>query len=192
MSENEKAGIPPGVRNAVYWMTSPGNTKKGERKDFSDPEETSWTDWLMPGTRYKLLYCNLATGQFTLLLQVDPNIMATSHWHIGNLQVYILEGGFYYGNGHVEIDGVRHNDMGRPHTFTVETAGTVHQPFATESGCLMLAIFDGPIGGYADDGQLAVVADARLHYYMARDNRAIADTQVVDYAYGSTELQTQP
>lgn len=174
--------------NPLFWMQNPGNSEKDERRDFHDPNDTPWTDWLMPGTRYKLLYCNMATGQFTLLLQVDPDILATSHWHVGNLQVYILAGGFHYGDGTVEINGVRHDDRGRPGTFTVETAGMVHQPFASEQGCLMLAMFDGPIGGYTEDGKLAVMADARLHYYMAKGNDAIHDTQVVDYAHGSTGL----
>ncbi|WP_322008005.1 cupin domain-containing protein [Paraburkholderia tropica] len=178
-------------RKATWWMTSPGNTPKEGRLDFHEPKETPWTEWLMPGTRFKLLYCNLATGQFTLLLQVDPNIEATSHWHIGNLQVYILEGGFYYGDGTMTLDGVQHDDRGRPHSFTVETAGTVHQPFASDTGCLMLAIFDGPIGGYLPDGALAVVGDARLHYYMAKDNDAVRNTQLVDYAHGSTSLQSR-
>jgi len=175
-------------RTPLFWMSSPGNTHKAGRRDFHDPADTPWTPWLMPGTRYKLLYCNLVSGQFTLLLQVDPNIQATSHWHVGNLQVYILEGCFYYGDGTVEIDGVRYDDRGRPHTFTTETAGVVHQPFASDEGCLMLAMFDGPIGGYTPDGALAVMADARLHYYMARDHQAVHDTQLVDYAHGSTDL----
>ena len=55
----------------------------------------------------------------------------------------------------------------------------------------MLAIFDGPIGGYMPDGTLAVVGDARLHYYMAKDNDAVRDTQLVDYSYGSTTLQAR-
>lgn len=176
-------------RNPLFWMTSPGNTPKGERRDFYTMDETDWTDWLMPGTRYKLLYCNLVSGAFTMLLQVDPNIQATSHWHVGNLQVYILDGGFYYYDGTVTIDGQTIPDKGTPHSFTVETAGTIHQPFATDTGCLMLAVFDGPIGGYTDDGQLAVMGDARLHYYMAKDNNAVHNTQLVDYSYGSTDLQ---
>ena len=72
---------------------------------------------------------------------------------------------------------------------STETAGFVHQPFASDEGCLMLAMFDGPIGGYMPDGQLAVIGDARLHYYMARDNGAVANTQLVDYVHGSTHLQ---
>ncbi|MGV9711892.1 cupin domain-containing protein [Gordonia sp. NPDC003424] len=176
-------------RNPLFWMTSPGNTPKGDRRDFYRMEETEWTDWLMPGTRYKLLYCNLVSGAFTILLQVDPNIEATSHWHVGNLQVYILDGGFYYYDGTVTIDGERIEDRGTPDSFTVETAGTIHQPFATDTGCLMLAVFDGPIGGYTEDGQLAVMGDARLHYYMAKDNDAVHNTQLVDYSYGSTDLQ---
>ncbi|UCM29504.1 hypothetical protein LE197_06275 [Pseudomonas sp. PS1(2021)] len=191
--DNKTQSPPPdttaSLRGPTYWMNSPGNTPKEGRREFHAPADIPWTDWLMPGTRFKLLYCNLATGSFTLLLQVDPNVMATSHWHIGNLQVYILEGGFYYGDGHVFINGERLPDFGLPNTFTVETAGTVHQPFTTDTGCLMLAMFDGPIGGYMPDGQLAVVADARLHYYMARDNNAARDVQLIDYAHGSTDLQ---
>ena len=189
MTAVDDTAAPSTARNPLFWMTSPGNTPKGDRRDFHTMDETEWTDWLMPGTRYKLLYCNLVSGAFTILLQVDPGIKATSHWHVGNLQVYILEGGFYYYDGTVVVDGQTIPDIGTPHSFTVETAGTIHEPFSTETGCVMLAMFDGPIGGYTEDGQLAVMGDARLHYYMAKDNDAVHNTQLVDYSYGSTDLQ---
>lgn len=171
-------------------MKSAGNTPKGNHREFFHPDDTPWTDWLMPGTQFKLLYCNLATGQFTLMIKVAPNTQATSHWHVGHLQVYIVEGGFYYGDGSFTKDGVTVEDKGRPGSYTAEVAGTVHQPLTTDSGCIMLAIFDGPIGGYAPDGALGVIADARLHYYLARENSAVKDTQIVDYAHGTTTLDS--
>jgi 2,4'-dihydroxyacetophenone dioxygenase len=45
---------------------------------------------------------------------------------------------FYYGDGIMTLNGVRQEDLGCPHTVTVETAGTVHQPFASDTRCPML------------------------------------------------------
>ncbi len=156
---------------SAFWMNNPGVTPKGSRKEFIDPDAIPWTDWLMPGTRFKLLYANLVNGSFSLILQVDPGVQATPHWHMGNVQAYILEGGFHY----------HEDDPGRQGTYTCEVAGAVHQPISPQ-GTTMLAFVEGPIAGYLPDGGLGVVADARLHYYMARDNDAVALTQVVDYA----------
>ncbi|MGV9585589.1 2,4'-dihydroxyacetophenone dioxygenase family protein [Nocardia farcinica] len=155
----------------TFWMQNPGTTPKGARKEFVDPDDIPWTDWLMPGTRFKLLYANLATGAFTVILRVDPGVTATPHWHLGTAQAFLLEGGFHYDP----------DDPGRAGTYTCEVAGAVHQP-VSPTGTTMLAFVDGPIAGYLPDGTLGVVADARLHYYMARDNNAVAHTQVVDYA----------
>lgn len=155
----------------TFWMTNPGVTPKGARKEFVNPDDIPWTDWLMPGTQFKLLYCNLVSGAFTLILKVDPGTVATPHWHMGNVQAYLLEGGFYY----------EEDDPGMAGMYTCEVAGAVHTPIAPD-GCVMIAMVEGPIAGYLPDGGLAVVADARLHYYMARDNDAVGHTQLVDYA----------
>ncbi len=162
--------------NPLFWMTNPGITPKGERKEFIDPDTIPWTDWLMPGTRYKLLYVNLVSGAFTLILQVDPGVTATPHWHVSNVQAYIIDGGFYYDE----------SDQGTAGNYTCETAGEIHTPHSP-TGTTMFAMMDGPIGGYTDEGGLAVVADARLHYYMARENDATAQTMVVDYATAPTQ-----
>lgn len=155
----------------AFWMTNPGTTPKGTRKEFVDPNDIPWTNWLMPGTQFRLLYANLVTGSFTLILKVDEGVQATPHWHLGNVQAYILDGGFHY---HEEDPGVAG-------TYTCEVAGAVHEPIAPH-GTTMLAFVEGPIAGYLPDGNIGVIADARLHYYMARANNAIERTQVVDYA----------
>ena len=154
-----------------YWMTNPGITPKGARKEFIDPEQIPWTDWLMPGTRFKLLYCNLVTGSFTVILQVDAGSVAPPHWHIGNVQAYIIDGGFYY----------EEDDKGETGMYTCEVAGAVHSPTSPQ-GTTMLAMVDGPIAGYAPEGELGAIADARLHYYIAAANDAVGHTQLVDYA----------
>ncbi|KQL43905.1 2,4'-dihydroxyacetophenone dioxygenase family protein [Brevibacillus choshinensis] len=173
MSENQ---LKPTSFHPLYWMKNPGTTPKGTRKDFVNPDWIPWTDWLMPGTYFKLLFCDLVSGNFTLLLKVDPNTKAAVHWHLHNTEAYIIEGGFYYDDG---------DDKGYAGYYTCESAGAIHEPFTSPEGVTMLAISHGPIGGYTDDGQLALMADARLHYLMARENEAVKFTTLVDYTHGS-------
>lgn len=72
-----------------------------------------------------------------------------------------------------------------PDIIPVSPQGAIHEPFTAPEGVTMLAISHGPIGGYTDDGQLALMADARLHYLMARENGAVEFTTLVDYTHGS-------
>lgn len=157
-------------------MTEPPTSERPEKvREFVNPSHIPWTDWLMPGTRFKLLYVDLANGFFTLLLQVDPGTQATVHWHLGTAQAYILEGGFHY---HEDDKGNTEN------AYTAETGGGVHQPFSPD-GCIMFAFMHGPIGGYYE-GKLVVMADAMLHYELAKQNNATKYTTVVGY----TQLPT--
>lgn len=160
-----------------YWVTNPGNTPKGGVREFINPDWLPWTDWILPNTQFRLLYCNLATGQFTILLKVDkvepglPPVESLSHWHAANLQGYIIEGGFYYQNG---------EDQGYPGYYICEVGGAVHAPFAPD-GLLMLLISDGPIVAYGPDGSIESIGDAALHYHLARKNNAVEHTMLVDY-----------
>ncbi len=161
--------------SASYWVTNPGNTPKGAAREFINPEWIPWTDWILPNTKFRLLYCNLATGQFTILLRVDKNESVTgpglSHWHTANLQGLILEGGFYYSEG---------DDQGLPGYYICEVGGAVHAPYAPE-GLLMLLISDGPIVCYDADGKIEAIGDASLHYALAQQNGATTHTMLVNY-----------
>lgn len=154
-----------------YWMNEPKLThKESNVKEFVNPDDIPWTEWLMPGTKFKLLYCDLASGFFTILLEVEAGVKASVHWHFGTAQAYILKGSFYYEKG----------DIGNTtNCYTCETGGSVHQPFSDE-GCIMLGIMSGPIAGY-HEGKMVVVADAKLHYELAKQNNATSQTTVVGY-----------
>ena len=126
------------------------------RSAFFDPGQLPWTDWLMPGTWFKLLNINSVTGGFSRLLKVEPNNRAPVHGHIGAVEGIILEGGFSYGE-----------DRGTAGDYVHEGAGIRHEPDTHAGGLLMFAVVNGPLCGYNYDGTVAGIVDARSMYEMA-------------------------
>ena len=97
---------------------SENSTVKATEKDrpaFFNPSKLPWTDWVMPGTWFKLLNVNGVTGGFTILLKFEGNNMAPVHGHIGAVEGFMLEGGFGYGS-----------DRGRAGDYVYEGAGIRH------------------------------------------------------------------
>lgn len=133
------------------------------RPAFFNPSSLPWTDWVMPGTWFKLLNVNAVTGGFTLLLKVEGDNLAPVHGHLGAVEGIMLEGGFGYGS-----------DRGRAGDYVYEGAGIRHEPDTDKDGFIMFAVVHGPLAGYHDDGAYAAVIDARLMYEMAVANNAAA------------------
>lgn len=156
-----------------FWMTEPSVlNQKQDHKEFINPDDIPWTEWLMPGTYFKLLFCDIANGAFTIIMKVDPGTTASVHWHLGSAQAYILEGNFYYDK----------DDVGNTkNCYTCEIGGAVHQPYSPD-GCIMLAFSQGPIAGY-HEGKMVLVADAQLHFDLAKQNNAIKNATVVGYTH---------
>ena len=127
---------------------------------FFDPETLPWTEWVMPGTYFKLLNVNEASGGFTMILKVDADNEAPIHHHIGAVEVYIIDGEFGYGK-----------DGGGKGHYSYEPGGSMHTPTSPD-GTIMFAIAYGPIVGYNEDGSLALVVDKDLMYQMASENNA--------------------
>ena len=123
--------------------------------------ELPWTPWGMPGTHFKLLHCDDATGLMVILLKVEAGTVAGVHKHFGAAHAYILEGGFGYEHGEV-FEG----------DYLVEAGGITHQPFTGPTGAVMLGFLFGPLGGFDDNGQLAGVLDIDWHVSAARANGA--------------------
>lgn len=69
-----------------------GSTATVESACF-DPSVLPWTDWVMPGTWFKLLNLNPMTGGFSMLFKVKPNKSALIHGHLAAVKGFILEGG---------------------------------------------------------------------------------------------------
>lgn len=128
---------------------------------FFDTDRLPWTDWVMPGTWFKLLNVNPMSGGFTILLKVSPHNVAPIHGHFGAVEGIILEGGFSYDDDH-----------GRVGNYVYEGAGIRHVPDTGGAGLIMFAVVHGPLGGFNEDGSVAGVVDARLMYDMAKANNA--------------------
>lgn len=136
---------------------------------FFDPSTIPWTEWVMPGTHFKLLHVNDLQGTFTILLKVDPDNEAPLHHHIGGIEAYIIEGEFGYGD-----------DRGTVGCYTFEPGGSMHKPDSPQ-GTVMFAVVYGPIIGYNEDGSVAVVVDPDLMFRMADENNAADHIRRVEF-----------
>jgi 2,4'-dihydroxyacetophenone dioxygenase len=124
-------------------------------------KELPWTDWGMPGTKFKLLHCDDASGLLVIMLKVDAGTVAGVHKHFGAAHAYILEGGFGYEHGEAFTGD-----------YLVEAGGITHQPFTGPNGLVLLGFMFGPIGGMDEAGQLAGVLDIDWRYNAAKANGA--------------------
>jgi len=141
-------------------VSEPIKVTEHTRKVFFDPSSLPWTDWVMPGTYFKLLNLNDIQGSFTILLKVDPDMDTPIHKHTGGVEAFVLDGEFGYGE-----------DRGSAGTYAFEASGSVHQP-SSPGGTVMFAVIYGPIVGYNEDGTVAGVVDNDLMYELACANSA--------------------
>jgi 2,4'-dihydroxyacetophenone dioxygenase len=84
------------------------------------PQDMQWLPWAMPGAHFKLLHANATTGHFTLLIRFEAGAVAPIHRHVGAVEGYMIEGGFYY-----------HDEPERPFNagcYLWENEGAIHQP----------------------------------------------------------------
>ncbi|MBL4803120.1 MAG: cupin domain-containing protein [Emcibacter sp.] len=126
-------------------------------------EQVPWTEWALPGTRFKLLDYNRNISYVVFLLKIDADATPTIHKHIGAANAYILQGGFYYDKG-----GVREGD------YFVEAGGVSHTPVTDEDGCLLLGFGNGAIAGFNEDGSVAGIIDVDWMIDAAKANNAFA------------------
>lgn len=128
-----------------------------------------WKPWVMEGVEYKLLALDPKTNGFTCMLRVQPGVTAPVHHHLGAIEVYVVEGEICY------VD----SDMGRQGDYMYEPAGDIHRP-VSHTGCILFAVFHGPIAGLNDDGSIAGIVDAKMMREMAEAHgtaQYLADTK---------------
>lgn len=113
-----------------------------------------WLPWAMDGAYFKLLHADPTTGRFSLMIKMNPGVIAPVHRHVGAVEGVILEGGFHY------LDAPEISF--RAGTYLLENDGAVHQP-ASPDGALMFAVFHGPVEGLRWNGEVAASLDWKWH-----------------------------
>lgn len=58
-------------------------------------ERLPWVPW-MEGLRAKVLRCNLATNEYTLLIDFEPGVELPRHKHMGGVHAFTLSGRWHY------------------------------------------------------------------------------------------------
>lgn len=138
---------------------------------FHKVDELAWSPWVMEGVEYKLVSVNPRTNGFSIYLRVAPGTIAPVHQHLGAIELLVLTGDISY-------DGI---DIGRPGDYMFEPAGDIHQP-RTQDGCVLFCVFEGPIAGLDDDGNIVGIVDGKAMRAMAIEHGA---TQILDQIEGT-------
>ncbi len=95
----------------------------------------AWADSQMPGVSMKVLHNDETTGAMAVLTRMAPGTTIPAHWHTrADESVFVIEGDF------VE-DGVKYG----PGCYFKGSAGTVHGPHSTISGCVVLTHFSAAL-----------------------------------------------
>jgi 2,4'-dihydroxyacetophenone dioxygenase len=135
---------------------------------FHRMDDLAWNPWVMEGVEYKLVSVDPRTNGFTIFLRVAPNTVAPVHRHMGSIELLVLEGDLTY-------DGV---DIGRAGDYMYEPSGDIHRPMSP-SGCVLFAVFNGPIAALDDEGNIAGIVDGIAMRAMAQAHKA---ARIVDHA----------
>ena len=123
---------------------------------FHKMDDLEWNPWVMEGVDYKLVSVDPRTNGFSIFLRVAAGTVAPVHRHMGAIELLVLEGDLTY-------DGV---DIGRAGDYMFEPSGDIHRPRST-SGCVLFAVFNGPIAALDDDGNIAGIVDGKAMEAMA-------------------------
>ena len=128
-------------------------------------DKVPWTRLMAPGFEaicYKILSYDLDRGYFCLLNTFDPGSRFPPHKHLGNVEIIMLSGSFFYENGLV-----RAND------YMLEAGGVTHAP-GSDEGALMIAIFHGPLQISDAEGKIQAIVSIDELYALAEANDAVA------------------
>lgn len=101
-----------------------------------DPMAVDWPVSRRAGIYVKELWTDAATGDAAVLVRMDPGCAYPRHRHVGDEEVFVLQGGFRDERGE--------HRMGEFRRFE---AGSIHAPIAFADGppCVLFSIAHGGI-----------------------------------------------
>jgi quercetin dioxygenase-like cupin family protein len=118
-----------------------------------------WAPFPLPGTYFKALHLDDASGRATFILKIPKGCKADPHKHLASVEAYVIEGGFSYpGEGSVSRGD-----------YVWEPGGVVHEPAAEgDSDLILFVVAHGPVQGVNPDGSPGGVIDNDLIYDFAK------------------------
>jgi 2,4'-dihydroxyacetophenone dioxygenase len=124
-----------------------------------------WTRLAAPGLEgicYKIMNIDDSRSYCVLLNTFDPGWRFKPHKHMGDVEIYMISGSFFYENGIVH-EG----------EYMLEAGGVTHAP-ATDEGALMITILHGPLQMVGPDGAIEATVGIDEFYGLAKANNAVA------------------
>lgn len=101
-----------------------------------DPEAVDWPSSRREGVFVKVLWNDERSGDAAVLVRMDPGCKYPRHRHVGDEEVFVLQGGFRDESGDYAAG-----------TFHRFAAGSVHAPvaFDGDEACVLFAMAHGGI-----------------------------------------------
>jgi len=140
---NSTDGLEPVQRNREHFIT-----------DIDVNNERLWVPYA-DGVWFQPCLFNLTSGGFTVILKANPGAMLGTHYHVGIVRGFTMNGHWRY---------LEHDWIARPGTFIYEPAGEAHTLVILEDSPEPAQIFFTVEGGliYLDkptDGSMAAYED---------------------------------
>jgi quercetin dioxygenase-like cupin family protein len=131
----------------------------GHMSKMINVADLQWAPFPLPGTSFKGLHLDDASGRATFLLKIPAGMKADAHKHLASVEAYVVQGGFSYpGEGTV-----------RAGDYVWEPGGTVHEPEGEGGEDLILfVVAHGAVQGVNPDGTPGGVIDNDLIYEFAK------------------------
>lgn len=127
---------------------------------MTDVSSLEWAPFALPGTFFKPLHLDDASGRATFILKIPAGVTAEAHKHLASVEAYVIQGSF----GYPDEGEVRAGD------YVWEPGGIVHAPTADANEDLILfVVAHGPVQGVDADGVPGGVIDNDMIYHFARE-----------------------
>ncbi|MEM7569649.1 MAG: 2,4'-dihydroxyacetophenone dioxygenase family protein [Pseudomonadota bacterium] len=139
--------------------TMPAPKLSDHHSKMLDVSALEWAPFALPGSFFKPLHLDDASGRATFLLRIPAGEAADAHKHLASVEAYVVQGSFSYpGEGSVKAGD-----------YVWEPGGVVHQPKSDpDEDLILFVVAHGPVQGVEPDGTPGGVIDNDLIYEFAR------------------------
>ncbi|EED34960.1 conserved hypothetical protein [Luminiphilus syltensis NOR5-1B] len=110
-------------------------------------DDKEWCD-LGGGTQFKLLRCNMQSGEWTLYVRMEAGAAFAPHRHLSNSEYYVTKGELLYDVGSAPAG-----------TYGYEPIGSIHTQARCEIDTEMIFMGRGAVAFTGDEGEIRFILD---------------------------------